>query len=512
MTPFFISAQTLNFYTDSDYHLQSKEEIEAELLRITSTLYFYVEKDWWDNLNSYEQNSIRIATFNLGEEFQNRIYPKLTLAFGSEPKPGIDKDEKITVLIHPMIGDAGGYFRSGDVYSRFQYPESNEREMVYLNGNYIDKKGAESFLAHEFMHLIILNQKELRRGVFEETWLNEARAEVAPTYLGYDRDIKDSNLERRLKAFLEAPNDSLTEWFNARADYGVINLFIQYLVDHNGTKILADSLVSSKNGIASIDEALAKSGFRERFSQIFTDWTITLLVNDCSLGEKYCYKNPNLKKIKIIPESYFIPRSTETSISLYGQIQDWSARWQMFRGGKGDLSLKFIGSERGRFKVSYVLCDLEEKCSLKLLFLNGQQEGQVTIPNFDSQYSSLTIIPSLQNKLSGFGDNDPLYPFSFEVKTKEKGGLGSECLIGRNLYFGIINSDEVRCLQEFLKTQGLSIYPEGLVTGNFLSLTRNAIVRFQEKYKADILAVFGLAKGTGFVGERTRAKIQELLR
>ncbi len=68
-------------------------------------------------------------------------------------------------------------------------------------------------------------------------------------------------------------------------------------------------------------------------------------------------------------------------------------------------------------------------------------------------------------------------------------------------------SDDVRALQEFLKAQGSDIYPEGLVTGYFGALTKKAVGKFQEKY--------GIAKpgdaGYGYVGPRTRAKINELL-
>jgi len=73
------------------------------------------------------------------------------------------------------------------------------------------------------------------------------------------------------------------------------------------------------------------------------------------------------------------------------------------------------------------------------------------------------------------------------------------------------SNPEVRCLQEFLKNQGAEIYPEGLVTGNFLSLTKAAVIRFQEKYASEILTPLGLERGTGFVGEMTRAKINEIL-
>jgi peptidoglycan hydrolase-like protein with peptidoglycan-binding domain len=79
-----------------------------------------------------------------------------------------------------------------------------------------------------------------------------------------------------------------------------------------------------------------------------------------------------------------------------------------------------------------------------------------------------------------------------------------------NLYYGM-RSKEVRCLQEFLKSQGLKIYPEGLVTGFFGPLTRAAVIRFQERYAKDILYPLGLKKGTGFVGPATRSKINQFL-
>ena len=84
--------------------------------------------------------------------------------------------------------------------------------------------------------------------------------------------------------------------------------------------------------------------------------------------------------------------------------------------------------------------------------------------------------------------------------------------LNSNLSYGMKNSNEVRCLQEFLKSQGGDIYPEGLVTGNFLSLTQKAVIRFQEKYFSEVLSPLGLEKGTGFVGLMTRSKINQLTR
>lgn len=54
------------------------------------------------------------------------------------------------------------------------------------------------------------------------------------------------------------------------------------------------------------------------------------------------------------------------------------------------------------------------------------------------------------------------------------------------------------------------IYPEGKITGFFGSLTKEAVIRFQEKYAKEILEPWGFKKGTGLVGETTRAKLNEI--
>lgn len=345
------------------------------------------------------------------------------------------------------------------------------------------------------------------------------------------------------------PYDSLTEWQNFRYDYGVVNLFTQYLVDHYGVKILADSLQSSEVGILALNYALKKNGFEEDFSQIFTDWTVTVLVNDCSLGKKYCYLNKNLKDFRVSPSTHFLPLIGESVLKMTFVTTHWTGNWQKIIGGKGTLTLEFDGADEVKFVVPYLLCASQEKCSIYFLTLDERQDGKIAIPEFNTKYTSLTLIPSIQTKITRFDGVEDTFFFSWmasafektpeerEAELREKllaqieflkaeiariqaqinailavrGELISCKKLENDLYFGMMNNPEVRCLQEFLKSQGPEIYPEGLVTGNFLSLTKAAVIRFQEKYASEILAPLGLQKGTGYGGPATRAKINQLL-
>ncbi len=66
---------------------------------------------------------------------------------------------------------------------------------------------------------------------------------------------------------------------------------------------------------------------------------------------------------------------------------------------------------------------------------------------------------------------------------------------------------EVRALQTALEKQG---FYKRAITGNFDEYTASAVVGFQEKYREDILARWGLVRGNGFVGPSTRTKLNEL--
>src|SRR3989344_5603779 len=524
----------VNFNVEEKFEKNENPQVQALLVKTTAKLHFYLEKSWWEAQVPARKGEVLISLDALSAEFEKNIYPTLTSVFGSEWTPGVDGDAKITILLHSMKDGVGGYFRSADEYIKLQVPHSNEREMLYLPVSQLDNMlRLKVFLAHEFVHLITFNQKDRLQGVQEDIWLNEARADYAPTILGYDAAYSGSNLQNRVKDFVEKPTDSLVEWQETKYDYGVNAAFINYLVDHYGINILSDSLLLKSNGITSINEMLFENGYKEDFGNIFTNWTVALVLSDCSGTFKYCYFNKNFANFRINPSLVFLPTAGSSSLSLTNVTKNWAGNWQKIIGGNGDLKLKFSSLQGLDFKVPYILFDKTNHYTVKFLSLDENQQGEIHIPDFGANYASLVMISSLQTKTSGFNGMEATYPYTLNISMAGEASPDEQDLIQQllaqietlkkqiadlqaannpssfscaqitvNLYVGVQNKNQVACLQEFLKSEGPAIYPEALVTGNFYALTKSAVVRFQKKH--------GIIQ-TGFVGILTRAKINQML-
>jgi len=103
-------------------------------------------------------------------------------------------------------------------------------------------------------------------------------------------------------------------------------------------------------------------------------------------------------------------------------------------------------------------------------------------------------ITELQGQLNKFLEQEPrTWCFSFRNDLK-KGNSGLE----------------VRILQAALEEEKFTISAEEKVSYYFGDSTFQAVIGFQEKYRADILSPLNLASGTGYVGSSTRAKLNQL--
>lgn len=87
----------------------------------------------------------------------------------------------------------------------------------------------------------------------------------------------------------------------------------------------------------------------------------------------------------------------------------------------------------------------------------------------------------------------------------------------RALYVGM-RGEDVRALQRFLNTDAETSVAEngagsrGNETDYFGQATKRALIKFQEKYRTEVLAPVGLASGTGILGVKTRDKANALLK
>jgi len=537
--PFFVRAVSLGsegeFFVEQNYDVDNREQILAKLKKISNKAYFYIESDWWDDLTTDQKNEYSVIISDLADKFDDEIYPVMTETFGHEWKSGIDADYKITVLFHETEGGVAGYFRSVDEFTKMQASNSNEREMVYLSGEVLGRTYPESYLAHEFMHLITFNQKNKINLVEEEVWLNELRAEYAPTLLGYDDKYAGTNLQQRIKDFTQDPNNNLIDWQGESVDYGVINLFGQYLVEQFGIEVLADSLKSEKIGLASLNYVLNELGVDKNIEEIFTDWQIAISANDCEIGEEYCYQNQFLGSIKAVPSLIYLPSTQEAHFSLIYSIQPWSGHWYKIVGGNKSLKVEFTALDDGDFIIPYFIEQDNRVQELKFLEVkNGK--GIIEIPYFGQDGKSITLVPGTMGENDDYRFSLDIYTFSTPVvktideMTEEElmakileiqqllNNLliqlqqlkAQECLsINQNLYFGMVDSSEVKCLQQLLVDE--EVYPEAIVNGNFFTLTQDAVIKFQNKYKSEILTPVGLSVGTGYVGSMTLGKINQLL-
>lgn len=517
------------FNIDPDYDSLGRSTAKFRFIKATNKLYFYADQEWLNSVNSSALQDIDNKLYSLASEFEYNTYPVLTHLFGAEDNPGVDNDPGIVILLHKMESAVGGYIRTQDHYSSQVFSDSNMGQIIYLNTDSVLSLSLDNLsyhLAHEFTHLITLNHSPN-----EEVWLNEARAEYVETLLGYGEDWNHSNLRNRLQQFLKGTDVTLLEWHNNSYDYAKVNLFVHYLVGLYGVEILADSLDYGSGGTSSLDYALKQNGFSEDTEDIFIDWLIASVANDCSLGAKYCYQYPFLQNFTVFSSTYYLPGQTKSSLSVTDSIRAWEAKWQKISGGSGIIKLKFIIPEDTPiYKIPYIIESASGRKMLGFLDFSASNVQELYVEDMGTENKFVYFIPLIGSS----GEQDKVYYYSWEVENLEpndeqqiieallrrieelkmkivvlqtqsamqKAYQNTNCSVfAQDLHYGM-SSDEVKCLQTFLVNLGPDIYPEGLITGYFGSLTQAAVKRYQE-FKGIIT--------TGYFGPLTRAAANQNL-
>ena len=388
ITPVFSQAQVSSpvyFFVDPNYETDGHKQEEIVFLYSSQKAHLYIEKSYYNNLSAEKVGILQ----SIGNVFDTKVYDSVRNIFGSEWNPGIDNDSKITIYFTDMPTQFNGYVRLIDESISQFATDSNKREMIYINANLISDEILPAVLAHEFQHLINYNQKEKTLGVKEERWLNEALSEYAATLINDDGSV--GYLTRRLSSFINSSNDSLVVWNNETGDYGSVSMFTHYLADTYGDALIYNIAHSSFVGTQAVTSALEKAGVKKDFSQVYTDWTTALFLNqNFGNNQVYAYKNSvlNFLNLRINAKSTLSISDTnlvKTSVAL----QDFSPQWYRFIPLKYDLqnpkslNIKFETlSRQDIFKISVITTSITGNIAVDTYTLSGGV-GALNIPDFN---------------------------------------------------------------------------------------------------------------------------------
>ena len=399
-----------DFFIDPAFDFAGRSSVTAALRHTSVHAYFYVEDSYYLGLSSQAQKEFEALIRDVAEEFDSIIYPKIRNIFGAEWVPGIDNDSRITILLTRMQTAVGGYTRILDEKSKSAEPASNEREMIYLNTERFLPDKAGAFLAHEFQHLINYNKKDILRGVQEETWLNEALSEYAPTAAGYNSEWDGSILKQRVEDFQSLPFDSLLEWKGSDEDSASAALFAHYLAGRYGEEILGKITASSLVGVEAVSEALSALGKTERFGQAFTDWVIANYVNGSTKEEalRYSYQNPLLNYLHFHVAPLFTASVYPSAPAAFNlAVKDWEGRWYRFvpceLGTQGKNVAKFefeTQAAPSEFVIPLVVTDIFGQRSVQFMDIKDGK-GVAYVDSFGVSNLSVAISPINQMLRNG---------------------------------------------------------------------------------------------------------------
>jgi hypothetical protein len=231
----------------------------------------------------------------LGAEFDSAVYPRLTEVLGAEPRPGIDNESRITILLYDFADvSINGYFSPLDIAPPAGQGYSNRREMVYLNADVVasEPENAGSLAAHEFAHLIVYYRdyllEESPTRTEEPAWMYEGFSTYAEHVAGYD-----GRTNSQLRSFANDPGTNLTNWGDYRVHYGASYAFMSYLAVREGQGFVTDLVSQPADAVAGINKVLQDRGAFETFDILLDDWMVANFL-DGRDPEVYPYSYPDI--------------------------------------------------------------------------------------------------------------------------------------------------------------------------------------------------------------------------
>ena len=309
-------------------------EVTATCIAKSEHLYVYVD-------NSVRHLFTDAEAVAVAREFDNRIYPNVRKWMGTEWKPGLDRDNRITLLMHDVGmnqsgADYGGYFAPADQLPTV--PNSNRREMLYMDVFQFRERDRHTFyssLAHEFAHLINWFQNG---GTTDQRWLEEGTASfVEWAVYGTVHNIF-------VDGYLANPSVSLAYTNTADVYYGGAFMLMLYLYEQYGGPAFIRSLIETDAlGEQAIDAALENGGKSDRFPEAFQKWGLANWVNTQAENKRLGYASLPNRKVSAVARRVRSYPNEGNNIS----IDHWGAYYIVFENLPETLDLSVIGSGSG---------------------------------------------------------------------------------------------------------------------------------------------------------------------
>jgi immune inhibitor A len=306
--------------------------VMAKLVYSTSHAYAYVQDGATVDIGALKSSTDR---------FESSIYIADRRYFGNEWSPGVDDDAHITILnVTALPGGAVGQFLPADEYVTAVYPQSNQRDMVYMNiGEDALTPNTDVYdktLANLFTRMI---QWHLRPT--DPAWLRAASAVLAQHINGFDASQTDP-------AFLAAPGTPLTNWPSRTGDaasFGAAYLFLDYFAEHyGGYPIIKQLLGDPAQAPLNFNDVLAANGYSDRFDDVFAKWVMANILNDepQSDNSPYAYKTVTNEHATVQHAVTALPMHENNSVAQYAtQYYDVT----LPQGTDQTLHLKFDGAD-----------------------------------------------------------------------------------------------------------------------------------------------------------------------
>ena len=295
-----------------DFYIHIPEnKIQATCIAIGKNVYLYVE-------NSVKNLITDLEAAEIVTEFHEKIYPKIHQWIGEEPRPGLDRDSRFTLLLHDVgnnksARDYGGYFSSAD--QNPLDPNSNRGEILFMDIYTYRQRGKRTFytsLAHEITHLVNWYQNG---GHTDEIWLEEGMASFA------EWAIYGNVHTIFVNGYLKDPTVSLTEANTQNVLYGAGFMFLLYAYENYGGREFIKELVRQDQlGMAGVEATLEMLKREKKAIDIFQNWLVANLFNDQSKGALFGYRHlPARYKVTApISEVKTYPTEGVSSVKSFG--------------------------------------------------------------------------------------------------------------------------------------------------------------------------------------------------